>query len=104
MVVVIGNSILQGMEFPTDRLFAEIAETEGFELEAFREARGKRTGNSVVNSSARVGKAPKGARLYETTVELRRPLAAMARFDAKARRRGGAKKWGMATRKASVLA
>ena len=73
MVVVIGNSILQGMEFPTDRIFAEIAETEGFELAAIREARGKRTGNSVVNSSARVAKAPKGARLYETTVELRRP-------------------------------
>ena len=104
MVVVIGNSILQGMEFPTDRLFAEIAETEGFELAGIQEARGKRTGNSVVNSSARVGKAPKGARLYEATVELRRPLFATGKFDAKARRRRGAKRWGMTARKASVLA
>ena len=78
MVVVIGNSILQGVEFPTDRLFAEIAALEGFEIAAIREARGKRTGNSVVNSSARVGKAPKGARLYETTVELRRPQSGCA--------------------------
>ena len=71
-LVVIGNSILQGLEFSTDRLFAEIAELEGFEVVGVRETRGKRTGNSVVNSSARVGKAPKRARLYEAVVELRR--------------------------------
>jgi len=93
MVAVIGNSILQGIEFPTDRLFAEIAALEGFEIAAIREARGKRTGNSVVNSSARVGKAPKGARLYETTVELRRQMLGRADISRSraSRRRGMAK-------------
>lgn len=72
-MVVIGNSILQGLEFPTDKLFAEIAALEGFDVVGVRETRVKRVGNSVVNSSARVGKAPKRARLYEAAVELRRP-------------------------------
>ena len=73
MIVVIGNNIIQGMEFPTDRLFAEIAETEGFEIVDIHEVRSKRTGNSVVNSSVRVGTVSKPTRLYETAVELRSP-------------------------------
>ena len=73
VVVVIGNNILQGMEFQTDRLFAEIAETEGFEIVGLHEVRTKRTGNSVVNSSVRVGKVSRPTRLYETAVELRSP-------------------------------
>lgn len=71
MVVVIGNNILQGIEFKTDRLFAEIAETEGFELVDVHTVRSKRTGNSVVNSSVRSGSAARGTRLYESAVELR---------------------------------
>ena len=70
VVVVIGNNILQGIEFQTDRLFAEIAEKEGFEIVDLHEVRKKRTGNSIVNSSVRVGVAQKSARLYETAVEL----------------------------------
>ena len=73
MMVVIGNNILQGIEFRTDALFAEIAELEGFEIAGLHEVRGKRTGNSVVNSSVRVGKVSKPTRLYETAVELRSP-------------------------------
>ena len=73
MMVVIGNNILQGMEFQTDRYFAQIAELEGFEIAGLHEVRGKRTGNSVVNSSVRVGKVSKPTRLYETAVELRSP-------------------------------
>ena len=73
MMVVIGNNIIQGMEFPTDKLFAEIAETEGFEIVDMHEVRSKRTGNSVINSSVRVGKVSKPTRLYETAVELRSP-------------------------------
>ena len=72
-VVVIGNNILQGIEFQTDRLFAEIAEREGFRVVALHEARKRRTGNSIVNSSVRTGSAPAAARLYETAVELRAP-------------------------------
>lgn len=71
MMVVIGNNILQGMEFQTDKIFAEVAKLEGFEIVSLHEVRSKRTGNSVVNSSVRVGKVPKPTRLYETAVELR---------------------------------
>ena len=73
VVVVIGNNILQGIEFQTDKLFAEIAEMEGFEVVALHEVRKKRTGNSIVNSSVRVGMVNQRARLYETAVELRVP-------------------------------
>ena len=73
VVVVIGNNILQGIEFQTDRLFAEIAEREGFKLVKLHEVRKRRTGNSIVNSSVRIGAARQRARLYETAVELRAP-------------------------------
>ena len=73
VVVVIGNNILQGIEFQTDRLFAEIAEREGFKLVALHEVRKRRTGNSIVNSSVRIGSARQRVRLYETAVELRAP-------------------------------
>lgn len=73
LVVVIGNNILQGIEFQTDKLFAEIAEREGFEIVDLHEVRTKRTGNSVVNSSVRVGTVARRTRLYETAVELRAP-------------------------------
>ena len=71
LMVVIGNSILQGIEFQTDRLFAEVAALEGFEVVGIHEVRSKRTGNSVVNSAVRVGKVARPTRLYETAVELR---------------------------------
>lgn len=71
VVVVIGNNILQGMEFQTDKLFAEIAEQEGFEIVDLHEVRKKRTGTSIVNSSVRVGTVKQRTRLYETAVELR---------------------------------
>lgn len=74
MVVVIGNNILQGLEFPTDRYFAEIAKREGFELVEMHEVRKKRTGNSIVNSSVRAGMVKQRTILYETAVELRLPI------------------------------
>ncbi len=73
VVVVLGNSILQGIEFQTDKLFAEIAEMEGFEIVDLYEVRTKRTGSSVLNSSVRVGAVSRPTRLYETAVELRAP-------------------------------
>ena len=72
-VVVIGNNILQGIEFQTDRLFAEIAEREGFKIVKLHEVRKRRTGNSIINSSVRIGSARQRVRLYETAVELRAP-------------------------------
>ncbi len=71
-VVVIGNNILQGIEFPTDVWFAEIANQHGFKTVEMHEVRKKRTGTSIVNSSVRVGTVEKKVRLYETAVELRR--------------------------------
>ena len=73
VVVVIGNNILQGIEFQTDRLFAEIAEREGFKVVDLHEVRKRRTGNSIINSSVRIGSARQRVRLYETAVELRAP-------------------------------
>jgi excisionase family DNA binding protein len=71
-VVVIGNNILQGIEFPTDVWFAEIANQHGFETVELHEVRRKRTGTSIVNSAVRVGTVEQKVRLYETAVELRR--------------------------------
>ncbi|MEW6355530.1 MAG: helix-turn-helix domain-containing protein [Planctomycetota bacterium] len=70
-VVVIGNNILQGVEFPTDQIFADIARQEGFEIVDLHEVRKKRTGNSIVNSSVRSGTVKKRTQLYETAVEMR---------------------------------
>jgi len=69
MVVVIGNNILQGIEFQTDRDFAAIAEKVGFETINIHVVREKRTGSSIINSSTRVGTT--SATLYETALELR---------------------------------
>lgn len=71
-LIVIGNSILQGIPVPTDRFLAEIAEHAGMEAVGIHTPRDARVGNSIVNSSVRVGKA-NGGRLYESVVELRRP-------------------------------
>jgi DNA modification methylase len=71
VVVVIGNNILQGVEFPTDRLLARIAERAGFEVANLHLVRKKRTGSSIVNSSVRVGATKVKSELYETAVELR---------------------------------
>lgn len=70
-LVVIGNSVLQGVHIPTDQFFARIAESNGFELESIQTPRDTRTGNSIVNSSVRSANA-NGKSLYESVVELRR--------------------------------
>ncbi len=71
VVVVIGNNILQGVEFKTDEFFAHIAEQYGFEIQELHRVRKKRTGSSIINSSVRVGTAKEKVELYETAVELR---------------------------------
>lgn len=73
-VIVIGNNILQGIEVPTDRLLAGIAERVGFSVEGIHEVRRKRTGSSIINSSVRVGKAAARVQLYESAVALRAPV------------------------------
>ena len=70
-VVVIGNNILQGIEFKTDDYFAAIAQSCGFQLVEMHRVRDKRTGSSIVRSSVRVGSPKKRVKLHETAVELR---------------------------------
>ena len=70
-LVVIGNSILQGVPIPTDRFLARIAESHGFDVVAIHVPRNTRIGNSILDSSVRAGKA-NGSALYEAVVELRR--------------------------------
>ena len=71
-LVVIGNSILQGVHIPTDRFLARIAESQGFEVIDIHIPRDTRVGNSIVNSTVRAGKADHAC-LYESVVELRKP-------------------------------
>lgn len=71
-VVVIGNSILQGVEIKTDQIFADIAELTGLRRKDIILLRTKRTGSSIVDSSVRAAKSPKNTKLYETAVVLAR--------------------------------
>ena len=72
-LVVIGNSILQGVPIPTDQFLARIAAVAGLETVDIHIPRNTRVGNSIINSEVRVGAADKRNRLYEAVVELRRP-------------------------------
>jgi len=54
-VIVIGNSIIQGIEFPVDQLMAEMAECQGLNVADVHIVRTKRVGNSIIDSSVRNG-------------------------------------------------
>lgn len=71
-LVVIGNSILQGIMIPTDQYFAQIAESIGLEVVRIDVPRATRVGNSIIQSDVRVARAKKTQRLYEAVVELRK--------------------------------
>ena len=70
-LVVIGNSILQGVPIPTERFLASVAASRGFDVAGIHVPRETRVGSSIVGSSVRAGKAA-GSTLYESVVELRR--------------------------------
>lgn len=72
-LVVIGNSILQGIPIPTDRFLAKIAETQDLDLVEIHIPRNSRVGSSIVDSAVRAKKTVNGTRLYESVVELRKP-------------------------------
>jgi hypothetical protein len=67
-VVVIGNSILQGVEINTDQIFADIGEIAGLKKIDIILLRTKRTGSSIIDSSVRAAKTTKKTTLYETAV------------------------------------
>ena len=72
-LVVIGNSILQGILIPTDQYLGNIAEEAGLELVGIDIPRATRVGNSIIQSDVRTVKAKKSHQLYEAIVELRKP-------------------------------
>ncbi len=71
-LVVIGNSILQGILMPTDQYLGKIAESVGLELAGIEVPRMTRVGNSIIRSDVRVGKAKDHHSLYEAVVEIRK--------------------------------
>ena len=72
-LVVIGNSILQGVNVPTDRFLAQIAEEQGLKIVGMHKPRITRVGNSIVDSTVRVRKTDGKTSLYESVVEMCRP-------------------------------
>jgi DNA modification methylase len=70
-LIVIGNSILQGILMPTDQYLGKIAEAVGLELVRIDIPRTTRVGNSIIQSGVRVAKAQDKHQLYEAVVELR---------------------------------
>jgi DNA modification methylase len=71
-LVVIGNSIIQGLLIPTDHYLGKIAESVGLDLVDIHVPRATRVGNSIIQSDVRVGKAKDSHRLYEAVVEIRK--------------------------------
>ncbi len=69
-LVVIGNSIVQGVQVPTDRFLGTIASTHGMEVVDIHTPRATRVGNSIINSGVRAGRG-KSAHLYESVVEIK---------------------------------
>ena len=69
-VIVLGNSIIQGVEVKTDHFFGKIAEKCGLGFEDTILLRKKRTGTSITQSSVRV--AASKTILYESAIILRK--------------------------------
>ncbi len=71
-IIVLGNSIIQGIEVKTDYFFGKIGELNGLSFEDNHLLRNKRTGNSIIQSSVRVEEAKEKTVLYESGVVLRK--------------------------------
>ena len=70
-VVVIGNSIIQGINIATDRILGELAQAHDLRVERIVQLRAKRVGASITCSSVRRGQRNPAA-LYESAVILRK--------------------------------
>jgi hypothetical protein len=73
-VIVVGNSIIQGVEFKVDHLLAQMAERQGLSVDDIHIVRTKRVGNSIIGSSVRNdenGGHKNGLQLYDAAVVLR---------------------------------
>ncbi len=71
-IIVLGNSVLQGVEVKTEHIFGRIGELNGLQFADTVVLRKKRTGSSIINSSVRVDAAPRRAVLYEAAIILRK--------------------------------
>jgi DNA modification methylase len=71
-LVVIGNSILQGIMIPTDEYLAAIARNVGLEIVSIDVPRAMRVGSSIIQSDVRSVKANSKHRLYEAVVTLKK--------------------------------
>ncbi|MGH9483726.1 MAG: hypothetical protein ACRD1F_01610 [Terriglobales bacterium] len=71
-VVVLGNSIIQGVEIRTDEIFGTVAELCGLVFENRIMLREKRTGTSIIQSAVRTDKAARKTVLYESAIVLRK--------------------------------
>jgi len=71
-VIVLGNSIIQGIEIRTDLYFGKVAELCGLKFEETVLLRKKRTGSSIIRSSVRADKALARTVLYESAIVLRK--------------------------------
>lgn len=71
-VVVVGNSIVQGIEFKVDHLLAQLAERRGLQVEDIHIVRTKRVGNSIIDSPVRTaGRHRERTQLYDAAVILK---------------------------------
>lgn len=70
--IVLGNSVIQGLEVKTDQFFGQIAELCGLTFQETLLLRKKRTGSSIIQSSVRVDKAAARVVLYESAIVLRK--------------------------------
>jgi len=74
-VIVVGNSIIQGVEFRIDQLLAEMATRQGLKVDDIHVVRTKRVGNSIIDSSVRNGDANghrEKTQLYDAAVVLKK--------------------------------
>jgi len=70
-VIVIGNSIIQGMDIRTEEILGQIGVTQGLILEGVHRIRKKRVGASITQSSVRQGERSKAV-LSEFAVVVRK--------------------------------
>ena len=73
-LIVVGNSILQGIPVPTDKHMAAIAGQCGLEVRGISTPRETRVGNSIIDSAVRSKQSREGSQLYESVIELRQPI------------------------------
>jgi hypothetical protein len=71
-LVVVGNSILQGVMIATDEYLAAIAKEVGLEIVSIDTPRATRVGSSIIQSDVRAVKANAKHQLYESVVTLRK--------------------------------